>query len=49
MHVAHLLLRRPWQFDWKVKHNGSKNRYTLENDGKTYTLASLSHKQVCED
>jgi hypothetical protein len=49
MHATHLLLRRPWQFDRKAKHDGFKNRYSLENDGRIYTLAPLSPKQVYED
>jgi hypothetical protein len=49
MHASHLLLGRPWQFDRKDKRDELKNRYFLENDGRTYTLASLSPKQVYED
>jgi len=40
MHATtHLLLGRPWQFDRKAKHDGFKNRYSLEKDGRIYTLA----------
>jgi hypothetical protein len=39
MHATHLLLGRPWQFDRKAKHDGFKNRYSLEKDGKIYTFA----------
>jgi hypothetical protein len=49
MHVTHLLLWRPWQFDRKAKHDGFKNRYSLEKDGRIYTLAPLTSKQVYED
>jgi len=49
MHATHLLLGRPWQFDKKAKHDGFKNRYSLEKDGRIYTLAPLSPKQVYED
>jgi len=49
MHATHLLLGRPWQFDRKAKHDGFKNRYSIENDGRIYTLAPLSPKQVYED
>eukprot|EP00258_Populus_trichocarpa_P029082 XP_024445101.1 uncharacterized protein LOC112324795 [Populus trichocarpa] len=33
----------------KAKHNGFKNKYSLEKDGKIYTLAPLLPKQVYED
>jgi len=49
MHVTHLLLGRLWQFDRKAKHNGFKNKYSLEKDERIYTLAPLSPKQVYED
>jgi hypothetical protein len=49
MHATHLLLGRPWQFDRKAKHEGFKNRYSLEKDGRIYTLALLTSKQVYED
>jgi len=49
MHTTYLLLGRPWQFDRKAKHDGFKNMYSLEKDGRIYTLVSLSPKQVYED
>jgi hypothetical protein len=49
MHATHLLLGRPYQFYKKAKHDGFKNMYSLEKDGRIYTLALLSPKQVCED
>jgi len=49
MHATHLLLGRPWQFDRKTKHDGFKNMYSLEKDGKIYTLAPLTSKQAYED
>jgi len=49
MHVTHLLLRRPLQFDRKAKHDGFKNKYSLEKDGRIYILAPLTLKQVYED
>ena len=45
MHPSHLLLEIPWQFDKKDKHDGLKNKYSIENDESTYTLASLSPSQ----
>jgi hypothetical protein len=44
MHVNHLFLGRPWQFDTKAKYDGFKNRYSFVKDGKTYIFASLSPK-----
>jgi len=41
MYVTRLLLGHPWEFDRKVKHNGFKNRYSLENDGNTFTVIPL--------
>jgi hypothetical protein len=49
MHTTHLLLGRSWQFDRKAKHDGFKNRYPLEKDGRIYTLAPLTPKHVYED
>jgi hypothetical protein len=49
MYVTHLLLGRLWQFDRKAKHDGFKNKYFLEKDGRVYTLAPLSPKQVYEE
>jgi len=49
MHTTHLLLGRHWQFDRKAKHDGFKNKYSLEKDGRIYTLAPLTPKQVYED
>jgi hypothetical protein len=49
IHATHLLLGRPWQFDRKAKHDGFKNRYSLEKDGIIYTFTPLTPKQVYED
>jgi len=49
MHATHLLLRRLWQFDRKDKHDGFKNKYSLEKDGRIYTLAPLTPNQVYKD
>jgi hypothetical protein len=49
MYATHLLLMRPWQFDRKAKQDGFKNMYSLEKDGRIYTLAPLTPKQVYED
>jgi hypothetical protein len=36
MDVCHLLLGRPWQYDRNVVHDGRKNTYTLEKNGRTH-------------
>ena len=49
MHVGHILLGRPWQFDRKAVHDGFLNRYSFVKDGKKVTLTPLSPKEVYED
>ncbi|PON79032.1 hypothetical protein PanWU01x14_015330, partial [Parasponia andersonii] len=29
MHACHILLERPWQYDWQVTHDGFTNRYSF--------------------
>lgn len=41
MDVCHILLGRPWQFDQKAIHDGRRNTYTIEKDGKKHTLLPL--------
>ncbi|GKA38462.1 gag-pol polyprotein [Tanacetum coccineum] len=41
MKACHIFLGRPWQFDYKTKHDGFKNTYTFEKDGTTITLGPL--------
>ena len=49
MQASHILLGRPWQYDRKTVHDGVKNRYIIEKDGKTITLVLLTPKQVYDD
>nr|XP_033511296.1 uncharacterized protein LOC117276070 [Nicotiana tomentosiformis] len=49
MQACHLLLGRPWQYDRSAFHDGRKNRYSLEHNGKKYILAPLTPSQVYED
>jgi hypothetical protein len=49
MHVGHLLLGRPWQFDRKAIHDGFKNRHSFVKDNRTITLVPLTPRQVYED
>jgi hypothetical protein len=46
MDVCHLLLGRPWQYDRSVVHDGIKNTYTLEKNGRTHMLLSIKDKEV---
>ncbi|KAG2411370.1 hypothetical protein I3760_Q007100 [Carya illinoinensis] len=49
MHVGHILLGRPWQYDRRVIHDGFKNMYSFVKEGKTTKLAPLTPRQVYED
>ena len=48
MDVCHILLGRPWQYDRKVVHDGRKNTYSMEKDGKRHTLSPLEDEVVQE-
>ena len=41
IYVFHILLGRPWKYDRKVVHDGRKNTYSLEKDGRKHTLLPL--------
>jgi hypothetical protein len=49
MDVCHIFLGRPWQFDKNVIHDGRKNTYTLENNGRTHMLLPIEEKKVKEE
>ena len=44
--VCHLLLGEPWQSDRKVIHDERTNRYSFKHQGRKFTLAPLTPKQV---
>jgi hypothetical protein len=44
--VFHLLLGRLWQYDRNVIHDGRKNTYTLEKNGRTHMLLSIKDKET---
>jgi hypothetical protein len=44
MDVYHILLGRPWKFDRKFIHDGRKNTYTIENNGRTHMLLPIEDK-----
>nr|GFD05834.1 putative reverse transcriptase domain, zinc finger, CCHC-type, aspartic peptidase domain protein [Tanacetum cinerariifolium] len=46
MDTCHLLLRRPWLYDHKVKHDGFRNTYSFHKDGLHVTLAPLNPKDA---
>jgi hypothetical protein len=49
MYVGHLLLGRPWQYDKNCVHDGRKNTYTLEKNGRMHMLLSIEDKKVKEE
>jgi hypothetical protein len=46
MDVFHLFLGRVWKYDRNVVHDGRKNTYTLEKNGRTHMLLSIKDKEV---
>jgi hypothetical protein len=49
MDVCHVLLRILWKFDINVIHDGRKNTYTLENNGRTQMLLPIEETKVKEE
>eukprot|EP00253_Pinus_taeda_P006760 PITA_06760 len=48
MDVCHILLGRPWQYDWKVTHDGKKNCYKFLKDGIKHTLVPIREEDAVE-
>jgi hypothetical protein len=46
MDVCHQLLGRPWKYDRNVVHDGRKNMYTLEKNGRTHMLLPIKNQEV---
>jgi hypothetical protein len=44
--VCHILLGRPWKYDRNVIHDGRKNTYTPEKNGRTHMLLSIKDKEL---
>jgi hypothetical protein len=44
MDVFHVLLGRPWKYDRKSIHNGSRNTYSLEKDDQRHVLLHLNNE-----
>jgi hypothetical protein len=49
MDVCHILLGRPWKFDRNAIHDGRKNTYTLEKNGRTHMFLPIEEKKVKEE
>ena len=49
MDVCHILLGRPWKYDINVIHDGIKNAYTLEKNGRMHMLFPIEEKKVKEE
>jgi hypothetical protein len=49
MDVCHIFLGIPWQFDKNGIHDGRKNTYTLEKNGRTHMLLPIDEKKVKEE
>ena len=49
MHVGHLLLGRPWQYDRKVQHDGFQNHCSSLMEGRVITLVPPSPRDAHED
>ena len=49
MHVGHLLVGRPWQYDRKVQHDRFQNRFSFLMEGRVITLAPFSPRVAHED
>ena len=48
MSACHLLLGRPWMFDWHMQHDGYHNTYSFTKDGyhNTYSFTKDGYKIV---
>jgi hypothetical protein len=49
MDVFHILLGRPCHIDRNVIHDGRKNTYTLEKNGRTHMLLPMEEKKENEE
>jgi hypothetical protein len=49
MDVCHVLLGRPWKYDMNVIHDGRRNTYTLEKNGRTHMLLPIEEKKVKDE
>jgi hypothetical protein len=49
MDVCHVLSGRPWKFEINGIHDGRKNTYTLEKNGRTHMLLPIEKTKVKEE
>jgi hypothetical protein len=49
MDVWHIMLGIPWKFDRNFMHDGRKNTYTLEKNGRTHMLLPMEEKRAKEE
>jgi hypothetical protein len=49
MDVCHILFGIPWHYDRNVMHDGRKNTYTLEKNGRTHMLLPVEEKKAKEE
>ena len=45
MDAFHVLLGRPWQFDRETVHEGKRNSYSFEMNGKKHSLYPFKYKK----
>jgi len=48
MDVYHILLERPWQYDWKVVHDGKMNCYKFVKDGIKHMVVPIMEEKTTE-
>ena len=48
MDVCHILLGRPWQYGWKVVHDGKTKCYKFVKDGIKHTLVPIKEEETTE-
>ena len=46
MTMCHMLLGRPWQYDWSSLHYGQTNQYTIKWKGKELILKPMTPQQI---
>jgi hypothetical protein len=49
MDVCHVCLGRPWKCDRNVIHDGRRNTYTLEKNGRKHMLLPIEEKKVKDE
>jgi len=45
MDAFHLLLGRPWQYDWRTIHDAMKNTFLLEKDGSKIKMFPMKEEK----